>query len=61
MSWADWLFAPRIDHRGWQTPVKHLDIFDNHLANSGLVVLGINSRKPRNLDWHDHSWFQHRY
>ena len=20
MNWADWLFAPRIDHRGWATP-----------------------------------------
>ena len=20
MSWIDWMFAPRIDHRGWQTP-----------------------------------------
>ncbi len=27
MSWADWLFAPRIDHRGWQTPSEASRIF----------------------------------
>ena len=27
MSWLDWLFAPRIDHRGWQTPSEASRIF----------------------------------
>ena len=27
MSLADWLFAPRIDHRGWQTPSEASRIF----------------------------------
>ena len=27
MSWADWLFAPRIDHRGRPTPSEASRIF----------------------------------
>ena len=27
MSWINWLFAPRIDHRGWQTPSEASRIF----------------------------------
>ncbi len=27
MAWSDWLFAPRIDHRGWQTPSEASRMF----------------------------------
>ncbi|MBG46455.1 MAG: hypothetical protein CMB76_08085 [Euryarchaeota archaeon] len=27
MSWMNWLLAPRIDHRGWQTPSEASRIF----------------------------------
>ena len=27
MNWVDWLFAPRMDHRGWSTPSEASRIF----------------------------------
>jgi len=27
MGWMDWMFAPRIDHRGWQTPSEASRLF----------------------------------
>ncbi|RJV01873.1 MAG: hypothetical protein DWC06_00565 [Candidatus Poseidoniales archaeon] len=27
MGWLNWLFAPRIDHRGWSTPSEASRIF----------------------------------
>ena len=27
MKWSDWLFAPRMDHRGWSTPSEASRIF----------------------------------
>ena len=56
MSWADWLFAPRIDHRGWQTPSEASRIF----LIITLLVVGwwyweSTHDNIADLDWHDDS------
>ena len=57
MSWADWLFAPRIDHRGWQTPSEASRIF----LIITLLIVGWwyweSTHEDLGFDWHDHLGF----